>query len=97
MAGENNDTISSVRGKLLVSEENTEGFRLEDILLAIRKDILSRSFKIAEDTRPEALHVLNNNMKVLNLLSEAVLLADDSTRTLDKAFGPHGSEPRIGK
>lgn len=83
--------------KFLVSEENSEGFRLEDILTAIRKDILSRSLKIADDVRPEAQHVMSNNMKILNLLSEAVKLADDSTRTLDKAFGPHGTEPRIGK
>lgn len=83
--------------KFLVSEENAEGFRLEDILTAIRKDILSRSVKIADDSRPEARHVLDNNMKILNLLSDAINLADDSTRTLDKAFGPHGTEPRIGK
>lgn len=83
--------------KFLVSDENTEGFRLEDILTAIRKDILSRSLKIADDARPEAAHVMSNNMKILTLLSDAVALAEDSTRTLDKAFGPHGSEPRIGK
>lgn len=83
--------------KFLVSDENTEGFRLEDILIAIRMDILSRSLKIASDGRPEAAHVMNNNMKILTLLSDAINLADDSTRTLDKAFGPHGGEPRIGK
>jgi hypothetical protein len=83
--------------KFLVSDENKEGFRLEDILHAIRKDIITRSLKIADDGRPEAQHVLNNNIKVLNSLSEAIALAEDSTRTLDKAFGPHGSEPRIGK
>ncbi len=81
----------------LVSDENPEGYRLEDILIAIRKDILERSQKIAEDTRPEALHVMNNNMRVLSLISDAIDLAEDSSRTLDKAFGPHGSEPRIGK
>lgn len=83
--------------KFLVSDENKEGFRLEDILAAIRKDILSRSLKITDDARPEAAHVLSNNMKILTLLSDAVALAEDSTRTLDKAFGPHGSQPRIGK
>lgn len=83
--------------KFLVSEENAEGFRLEDILSAIRKDILSRSLKIADDTRSEAQHVMSNNMKILNMLSESIALAEDSTRTLDKAFGPHGTSPRIGK
>ena len=83
--------------RFLVSDDNPEGHRLEDILISIRKDILNRSDKIAEDTRPEALHVMSNNMKVLSLLSDCIALAEDSSRTLDKAFGPHGSEPRIGK
>jgi len=82
--------------RFLVSDENTEGFRLEDILNAIRKDILSRSLKIADDTRAEARHVSNNNMKILGLLAEAIALAEDSTHTLDKAFGPSGETPRIG-
>ena len=83
--------------RFLVSDENPEGHRLEDILISVRKDILKRSDKIADDTRPEALHVMGNNMKILGLLSDAIALAEDSTRTLDKAFGPHGSQPRIGK
>lgn len=81
----------------LVSDENEKGFRLEDILISIRKDILARCLKITDDTRPEALHVLNNNMKILNLMSEAIILADDSTKVLDRAFGPSGDTPRIGK
>ncbi|MBT5240333.1 MAG: histidine kinase [Rhodospirillaceae bacterium] len=80
----------------LVSEENEKGFLLEDILISIRKDILERCLKITDDKRPEALHVLSNNMKILNLLSDAIALADDSTKTLDRAFGPHGKTPRIG-
>ena len=49
--------------RFLVSDEPPEGYRLEDILVAIRKDILNRSHKIADDTRVEAMHVMNNNMK----------------------------------
>lgn len=82
--------------RFLVSDENPEGYRLEDILLAIRKDILNRSLKIADDNRPEAAHVMANNMKILTHLSECIALAENSTQTLDKAFGPHGSTPRIG-
>lgn len=82
--------------KFLKSDDNDKGFLLEDILISIRKDILERGLKITDDKRPEALHVLSNNMKILNLISEAVALADDSTKTLDRAFGPHGTSPRIG-
>ena len=84
----------------LKSDTNPDGSLLEDILSDIRKDILYRCLKITDDQRPEALHVLNNNMKVLNLGSEAIELAKDSTTTLDKAFGKStvesGGTPRIG-
>ncbi len=85
----------------LTSDDNPDGDRLEDILHVIRTDVLKRCLKIADDPRPEARHVLKNNMQVLNLLSEAIALAEESTRTLDKAFGPSvvhtGGQPRIGE
>jgi hypothetical protein len=83
----------------LVTEENPSGHRLEDILMLIRKDILTRALKIADDQRTEARHVMKNNMRILELLSEAIALAEDSSRVLDKAFGTaaKGGPPRIGK
>lgn len=86
--------------RFLKSDANPDGRRLEDILIELRADVLARCTKISGDTRPEALHVMANNMKVLEHLSEAIQLAQDSTRTLDRAFGPSraddGGEPRIG-
>ncbi len=86
--------------RYLVSKENPEGHKLEDILRAIRKDILTRCTKIVDDQRTEASHVLDNSMKILNLLSDAIHLAEDSTASLDRAFGPsaavEGGPPRIG-
>ncbi len=86
--------------RFLISKENKDGYKLEDILRAIRKDILTRCTKIVDDQRAEASHVLDNNMKILNLLSDAIRLAEDSTDTLDRAFGPsaaaEGGPPRIG-
>ena len=83
----------------LITEENPTGHRLEDILLMIRKDMLTRAVKLSDDRRLEALHVMRNNMKILDLISEAIALAEDSSRVLDKAFGPSakGGPPRIGK
>lgn len=84
----------------LVTEENPEGKKLEEVLSMIRKDILERCGLITDDQRTEAKAVLNNNMRILNLLTDAVLLAEDSTNILDKAFGPSqaskGGPPRIG-
>ena len=86
--------------RFLVSEENPAGLRLEDILHAIRMDMITRCTKIMSDPKDEARHVLNNNMKILTLLSDAIALAEDSTRVLDKSFGPSnaakGGPPRIG-
>ncbi|MDF1748661.1 MAG: histidine kinase [Alphaproteobacteria bacterium] len=84
----------------LVSEDKPDGHRLEDLLRIIRKDVLTRCSKIADDLRPEAQQVLGNNVKVLEHLSEAIRLAESSTYILDKAFGPsqasQGGPPRIG-
>ncbi|NQV81926.1 MAG: histidine kinase [Alphaproteobacteria bacterium] len=83
----------------LVTEDKPDGHRLEDILNAVRGDIIKRATKIADDRRPEAAHVLKNNVRILELLTEAIQLADDSTATLTRAFGPNlkGGPPRIGK
>jgi hypothetical protein len=86
--------------RFLVSDENPGGYKLEDILTVIRADVLKRCAKIALDDRPEAQHVVANNMAVLQNLTQAIELARDSTRTLDKAFGPSraldGGPPRVG-
>lgn len=84
----------------LSSESNPTGYRLEDILSVIRRDLILRSSKIADDSRPEAKHVLDNNTQILQLLTQAIHLAEKSTHILDKSFGPsqssHGGPPRIG-
>jgi len=86
--------------RFLKSDDNPGGYKLEDILSAIRGDLLKRSLKIDGDDRPEALHVMANNMQILQHISEAIELARDSTHVLDRAFGPSraedGGEPRIG-
>ena len=85
----------------LRSEKNPAGHKLEDLLMQLRADMLQRCEVIASDTRPEALHVMANNVKVLGHLSEAITLALDSIRVLDRSFGPsqaaQGGPPRIGK
>ena len=85
----------------LRSEKRPDGHKLEELLMQLRADMIHRCDVIAADTRPEALHVMANNMKILGLLSEAITLSLDSTRVLDRAFGPsqaaQGGPPRIGK
>ncbi|VAX06013.1 hypothetical protein MNBD_ALPHA03-954 [hydrothermal vent metagenome] len=81
----------------LVTDENPKGYRMEDILKIIRKDIFLRTTKIMEDERPEAQTVMDNNVRILGLMSEAIAIAENSTAILEKSFGPSRSgEPRIG-
>jgi len=86
--------------RFLVSEDNPAGRKLEDILLELRADVIVRAAKISDDHRPEALYVMANNMKVLEHLTAAIELSQDSTLKLDRAFGPSeadkGGPPRIG-
>jgi hypothetical protein len=84
--------------KFLVTDEKPDGFKLEDILTAIRNDMIQRASRIMADNRPEAIAVMNNNIKILGYLAESIDLARNSTDILDKAFGPHNADlPRIGK
>jgi hypothetical protein len=84
----------------LKSDVKPDGYKLEDILATLSRDVIYRAGKIADDPRAEARHVLDNNVRILGLLAEARRLAEDSTRTLDRSFGPSqsaaGGAPRIG-
>lgn len=82
----------------LKTEEKPDGFKLEEILSIIRADIIKRAGKITDDHRPEAIKVLENNIKILGLLTECINTAEDSTNLLLRAFGPSvEGEPRIGR
>jgi hypothetical protein len=80
----------------LSTDDNPDGYKLEDILSIVRQDILARAGKIAGDKRPEARQVLANNMHILQKLTECIDLAEDSTNILNRSFGLSGDEPRIG-
>ncbi len=83
--------------RFLIHDDNPDGHKLEDILAAIRNEIIHRATKIMDDKRPEAQTVLNNNITILSLLAQSIELAEDSSRVLDKSFGPHSDKgPRIG-
>ncbi|MEZ5758890.1 MAG: hypothetical protein R3D86_11780 [Emcibacteraceae bacterium] len=82
----------------LSSDQNPNGHKLEDVLRKVRNDIIYRATKIMDDSRPEAQHVLNNNIEILGMLAKSISLAEDSTMVLNKSFGTSQSgAPRIGK
>ncbi|MBT3557862.1 MAG: histidine kinase [Rhodospirillales bacterium] len=73
--------------KMLISDTNPTGLRLEDALRTIRNDILVRCSNMSNDGREQAEHVLANNMHILPILSEAIAIAEDSTAVLGRSFG----------
>ncbi|MEE8444249.1 MAG: histidine kinase [Alphaproteobacteria bacterium] len=81
----------------LATDENPDGWKLEEILRIVQNDIIRRMQKIVGDPRPEARAVLSNNITILGDLSDCIANAEESTQLLDRAFGPHkDGEPRIG-
>lgn len=81
----------------LVTDENPDGWKLEEILKIVQNDIIRRMQKITGDPRSEARTVLKNNITILSELSDCIARAEESTQLLDRAFGPHkDGEPRIG-
>jgi hypothetical protein len=70
--------------KLLVSETNPRGDTTEVVLGVVRQDIVKRLQKYAGDPRKEARQVLDNNVRILQLLGEAIALAEQNTRTLSE-------------
>ena len=81
----------------LCTKEYPDGHKLEDLLLVLRNDLILRMSRIASDRRPEAKHVLYNDIQILDHLSRSIELAEESSKTLLKAFGPtKAGQPRIG-
>jgi len=70
--------------RLLISDRYPNGHDLGTILEAIRAEVMRGSGRIAHDGRPETRHVLghvlDSNMKVLDLLGEA-------RNAIDAVFG----------
>ena len=83
--------------RFLFTDDNPDGYKLEEILSAIRNEVIQRASKIMDDRRPEATAVLNNNIRILSLLAEGIEIAEDSSKRLNQSFGPHKTDSvRIG-
>ena len=81
----------------LGTDENLDGWKIEDILMTIQNDMFRRTQKIVRDSREEARVVLNNNVQILGLLSQCIEKETESTRILNRSFGPHkDGKPRVG-
>lgn len=68
--------------KHLVSADNPDGQRTEELLSEIRAELLTRMAAYGEDPRPEAKTVMENNLEIAQLLTDAIHLAENNTNTL---------------
>ena len=60
----------------LVTDDNPEGSKLEDIFRMIRADIVRRQVKIIDDESAVAQKVIKNNVLILNMLSNMIRMGN---------------------
>jgi len=83
--------------KLLVSDDNPSGAKLEDVLRVVRNDIISRCHLSVAVHDPDTEKVVANNMRILNLLTECIELAESSTQILIQAYGAEQAAKGIAR
>jgi hypothetical protein len=84
---------------VLMSPDNPNGWKLEDLLLQLTVEITGKNLKIENDHRSEAIVVHNNNNRIIEMLRDCYRLQTNSMETLAKIGpnqGPLG-KPRIGE
>lgn len=84
---------------LLMSAENPEGAKLEEILDQIADELKAKNAKLEGDFSPCSVHVANNNLSIISALRKCVAIQEDSIAKLSELGqdnGPYGT-PRIGK
>jgi len=72
--------------KYLVSHDNPDGKRSEELLTEIRAELLVRMASYGDDPRPEAKSVMENNLRIAQLLTEAIHLAEANTNKLGEVL-----------
>lgn len=83
---------------VLMSSENHNGWKLEDLLAQVKQEVSEKINKIIHDPSPQAQLVVRNNLAIVEHLGAAEALQRSSYIVLDamKANeGPAGT-PRIG-
>jgi hypothetical protein len=54
----------------LASDTHPNGFKLEDLLLSLRREVAARMQKIMDYVRPEARLVVDNDVRILQLRTQ---------------------------
>jgi len=86
-------------GTILMSRENPEGFKLEELAEKLRHEVQAKTLNIAGDPRIEAQTVVNNNAQIIGLLFQIEALQRQSFAVMAQIRpdeGPTG-KPRVGE
>lgn len=90
----------SKKTPILMSAENPEGWKLEDILAQLRHEVEQKTLKIMGDKSEAAAEVVTMNHRIMSCLSEAALCQNYNYRMLAAKVGPNEGplgKPRIGE
>lgn len=85
-------------GYILMGSENPSGWKLEELLEKLVKEVEHKTSKIDKDPSPEAQAVVENNYEIISYLTSAIIFQQSSMKILDAKSpnqGPNGT-PRIG-
>ncbi|MBH0174723.1 hypothetical protein IHV09_14235 [Fictibacillus sp. 23RED33] len=83
---------------ILMGSENHNGWKLEELLAQVKKEVSQKINKIVNDPSPQAQLVVRNNLAIIEHLGAAEALQRSSYVVLDamrENEGPSG-KPRIG-
>ncbi len=64
--------------KILISPDNPKGLNLEVLLEQVRGDLMERCAYIVDDSRPDAVVLLRNNIEIMDLLGQCLERAHES-------------------
>ena len=84
--------------KVLMSADNPDGWKLEELLSQLRDEIVAKTDKVKNDQRITAQMLVRNNRSILRLLTAAEQLQRESLEELAMYRhdeGPSGT-PRVG-
>lgn len=90
--------MSTPTTPVLMSKENPDGWKLEELLAQLRLELYAKNDRIAGDSRPTAQAVRANNANMIDLLSVVEGRQRDTIARLARLApdqGPGGT-PRIG-
>lgn len=84
--------------QVLMSRENPDGWKLEDLLSAICTELLAKTVRLWNDPSPAAIAAKAHNGQIVGLLTQAQALQRHTLDLLDAVGpdqGPRGT-PRVG-